>query len=100
MRPTLVAPGLGNPWFLTLKAALATLLALLLDGLTGNPDSVSSTFIAVLCVSPTVLMGLRRALTQMVGSVAGGLWGAGLAAVGAPLLGPDGLFVGFYAGFQ
>ncbi len=86
MRPTLVAPGLGNPWFLTLKAALATLLALLLDALTGNPDSVSSTFIAVLCVSPTVLMGLRRALTQMAGSVAGGLWGAGLAALGAPLL--------------
>ncbi len=86
MRPTLVAPGLGNPWFLTLKAALATLLALLLDALTGNPDSVSSTFIAVLCVSPTVLMGLRRALTQMAGSVVGGVWGAGLAALGAPLL--------------
>ncbi len=85
-RPTLVAPGLGNPWFLTVKAALATALALGLDALTGNVDHVSSTFIAVLCVSPTVLMGLRRAGTQLGGSLLGGLWGTALAALGAPLL--------------
>ena len=62
--------------FLAAKAALACLAALLLDRLVGNPDSVSSTFVAVLCVSPVVMMGLRQAGSNLVGSVLGGIWGA------------------------
>ncbi len=63
--------------FLAGKAAAACALALALDALTGNPDHVTSTFVAVLSVSPVVLMGLRRSLDQVVGSVVGGLWGGG-----------------------
>ena len=68
--------------FLALKAGAACALALLFDALTGNPDHVSSTFVAVLSVSPVVLMGLRRSLDQVVGSVVGGLWGAGCMLLG------------------
>ena len=62
--------------FLAAKAALACLVAMLLDRLVGNPDSVSSTFVAVLCVSPVVLMGIRQAGSNLVGSALGGIWGA------------------------
>jgi len=62
--------------FLAVKAALACLAAMLLDRLVGNPDSVSSTFVAVLCVSPIVLAGIRQAWSQLVGSILGGIWGA------------------------
>ncbi len=71
--------------FLAGKAAAACALALSLDALTGNPDHVTSTFVAVLSVSPVVLMGLRRSLDQVVGSVVGGLWGGGAMLLG---LGP------------
>ena len=76
-----------NPWsrfFLGLKVGLATAIALGIDHLTGNPDHVSSTFIAAVCVSPVVLIGLRRARDQVVGSAIGGTWGTLLALGGAP----------------
>lgn len=66
---------LSNPLFIVLKVTLACSVALLLDQALGNPDSVSSTFVTVLCISPTVLIGLRNAWAQMLGSLVGGLWG-------------------------
>ncbi len=80
-----------NPWsrvFLAGKAAAACALALAFDALTGNPDHVTSTFVAVLSVSPVVLMGLRRSFAQIVGSLVGGLWGTAAALAGlAPGMG-------------
>lgn len=67
-----------NPWrwiFLAGKAAGASLVALIVDHLSGNPDHVTSTFVAILCVSPVVLIGMRRALDQVVGSMLGGIAG-------------------------
>lgn len=66
---------LANPFFLAVKAGLASLLALVLGAMMGNSDHVSAAFIAVLCTSPTVLIGLRRALTQFAGSIIGGVLG-------------------------
>lgn len=76
------APGFGNPYWLAIKAGLACMVTLVIDHLTGNPDHVSSTFIATLCVSPTALMGLRRASQQLLGSLLGGLWGTLVALLG------------------
>ena len=72
-------------FFLAGKAAAACAVALLIDGWTGNPDHVSSTFVAVLAVSPVVLMGLRRSFDQIVGSGLGGLLGAGAMLAGLEL---------------
>jgi len=77
---------LANVNFLSLKALLATGLALGLDLLLNNPDHVSSTFVALLCISPTVLMGLRRGTAQFTGSIIGGLIGTALAYLGLPLI--------------
>lgn len=66
---------LSNPWFLAPKAALATLLAILGNEVLENKDIVSATFIAVLSVSPNILLGLRGGLAQLTGSLTGGLWG-------------------------
>ena len=77
-----------NPWrhvFHAAKAALACALALGIDSLTGNPDHVTSTFVAVLAVSPVVLMGLRRSLDQIAGSLLGGLFGGGAMLAGLSL---------------
>ncbi len=77
-----------NPWsrvFLAGKAAAACALALAFDAATGNPDHVTSTFVAVLSVSPVVLMGLRRSFAQIVGSLVGGLWGTAAALAGLAL---------------
>ncbi len=71
--------------FLAGKAAAACALALIFDAMTGNPDHVTSTFVAVLSVSPVVLMGLKRSLAQVTGSLLGGLWGTLAALVGLPL---------------
>lgn len=68
-------PQLSNPLFIVLKATLACAVALLVDHWLGNPDHVSSTFVAVLCISPTVLIGLRNAWAQIMGSLVGGVWG-------------------------
>lgn len=66
---------LTNPRFMVFKAILVCVIALLLDELLGNPDHVSSTFVAILCLSPTVLIGVRNAWAQLLGSLVGGLWG-------------------------
>ena len=68
--------------FLATKAAAACALALAIDSFTNNPDHVTSTFVAVLSVSPVVLMGLRRSFEQVVGSLLGGLWGTAAALAG------------------
>ena len=97
-----------NRWsrlFLALKAGLAAGLALAFDHLTGNPDHVSSTFIAVVCVSPVVLIGLRRARDQVMGSAIGGTCGtlaalAGLSPeLGIPIAVSVGVLLCFAAGF-
>ena len=75
---------LANPFFLAVKAALACVLALALCSLVGNPDTVSAGFVAVLCVSPTVLMGLRRAGGQLLGSALGGVLGVAMSALELP----------------
>ncbi len=68
---------LSNPLFIVLKTTLACAVALMADTLLGNPDHVSSTFVAVLCISPTVFIGLRNAWAQILGSLVGGIWGVG-----------------------
>lgn len=79
--PETVAPApalrLNRPAFLALKSALACGVALGLDSLTGNPDHVSSTFVAILCLTPMVWLGLRRAGEQVLGAVVGCLCAAG-----------------------
>lgn len=65
---------LADPRMIALKAGAACALALALDRLTGNPDHISSCFISVLCVWPSVLLGLRAGLEQFLGSVLGGSW--------------------------
>ena len=77
-----------NPWryvFHAGKAALACALALWIDRSTGNPDHVTSTFVAVLAVSPVVLMGLRRSLDQVAGSLLGGAFGGAAMLTGLDL---------------
>ncbi len=77
---------LADPFFLALKAGLATLVALALDRLTGNPDHLSAAFVAVLCAAPTVLIGLRRAALQLLGSLVGGVLGTVVVLGGVPPL--------------
>ncbi len=72
--------------FLAAKAAAACALALTFDSLTGNPDHVTSTFVAVLSITPVVLMGLRRSFEQIVGSVLGGLCGTAMGLLGLEML--------------
>ncbi len=76
---------LTNPTALALKAGLATGIALGLSKAAGNPDIVSSTFVAVLCTSPMVFMGIRLAFAQLFGSVVGGLLGSFMMLAGTPL---------------
>jgi hypothetical protein len=70
-------PQLHNPLALSLKAGVGVTLALLICQVTNVPDGLSAAFVAVICTTPTVLAGLRRASSQAVASVIGG----GLAAV-------------------
>ena len=84
---------------------MAAGLALAIDHWTGNPDHVSSTFIAVVCVSPVVLIGIRRARDQVMGSAIGGTCGtlAALAGLppelGIPAAVSAGVLICFQAGF-
>lgn len=83
-------PVLGSPGFVAVKAGLASGLALATCALVGNEDHVSAAFVAVVCVSPTVMIGFRRAASQLVGSALGGLFGtlallARLEVVGIPV---------------
>lgn len=64
---------------------MACILALMLDQLLGNPDHVSSTFVALLCLTPTVSMGLRHARDQWVSGLMGAGWGTLLAFSGWPV---------------
>jgi hypothetical protein len=70
--------------FLAGKAFLACLATILLGHAVGNPDHVSSTFVAVLSVSAVALAGLRTGLTQLAGSALGGVWGTLAALAGVP----------------
>lgn len=83
----LPAPGplaLVNPLAVAIKAGAATALALGLSKLLGNPDLVSAAFVAVLCTSPTVMMGLRQARDQLAGGLLGAVLGVGASLGGAP----------------
>ncbi len=75
---------LTQPVFLALKSGLACAVALGIDTLTGNPDHVSSTFVAVLCLTPMVWLGLRRAGEQALGATLGGTWAALALLAGLP----------------
>lgn len=66
---------LNNPLFLVFKAMLACVLTLTLDQLLGNPDRVSSTFVTLLCIHPTVRMGLKNAQAQLISGLLGACWG-------------------------
>lgn len=76
---------LTNPLFLVFKALLACVLVLMLDQLLGNPDHVSSTFVALLCLTPTVSMGLWHARDQLVSGLLGACWGTALSFLGWPM---------------
>lgn len=47
-------------------------MALLLVQALGLPDRLSATFVAVVCISPTLYSGLRRGLEQLLASAVGG----------------------------
>lgn len=79
-----VTTALRDLLFLAGKALLACLATLLLDELVGNPDHVSSTFVAVLSVSAVALAGLRTGVAQLAGSALGGVWGTLAALAGLP----------------
>jgi hypothetical protein len=71
-----------------MKAGAASALALGLSRALGNPDLVSAAFVAVLCTSPTVMMGLRRARDQLAGGILGAVLGVGLGvAFSSPMVG-------------
>lgn len=76
---------LVDPLFLSVKAGAAAGLALLGARLLHNPDLVTATFVAVLCVSPSVLAGLRRGVAQLLGSLVGGALGTAAALAGLPI---------------
>ncbi|HEY9766260.1 MAG TPA: aromatic acid exporter family protein [Chroococcales cyanobacterium] len=56
-----------------LKVGLVSILAYLLDGAFHLNDAVSAGFVAVVCISPTLFTGMKRATAQIAGSVLGGL---------------------------
>lgn len=66
---------LTNPVFLAGKSGAACALALLMAAVLNVPDTVTASFVAVLCCAPAALMGLRTSAGQLVGSIIGGLFG-------------------------
>eukprot|EP01089_Gocevia_fonbrunei_P023074 TRINITY_DN9573_c0_g1_i1.p1 TRINITY_DN9573_c0_g1~~TRINITY_DN9573_c0_g1_i1.p1 ORF type:complete len:424 (+),score=57.25 TRINITY_DN9573_c0_g1_i1:42-1313(+) len=67
---------LANPHFIAIKATVALIVAILSDlYITDNPDQVSSTFAALICISPSPLMGLKNSWDNGVGSAIGTFWG-------------------------
>ncbi|MGQ0504980.1 MAG: FUSC family protein [Myxococcaceae bacterium] len=66
-------PVLAHPLSIALKASLSALAASLLVELLGMNDRLSATFVAVVCISPTVYTGLRRGLEQIAASTLGGV---------------------------
>lgn len=67
-----------------LKAALSAALGWALVRAFDNADAVSAAFVAVLCTSPTVFGGFRRARDQLLGSAVGGGVAALAIAAGLP----------------
>lgn len=63
---------LSDPLFIALKGSVAAALALAMVQLLGIPDTLSATFVAVVCISPTVFSGLRQGLEQVTASAIGG----------------------------
>jgi hypothetical protein len=57
------------------KAIFAPALALFIDQWTKNPDSVTSVFFALLCISPTVLIGWQVGVGVFLASMIGTFWG-------------------------
>jgi len=51
------------------------MIALLFDRVTKSPDSVSSTFVATLCICPLALMGLQKGLAILIASLIGVAFG-------------------------
>ncbi len=56
-----------------LKVGLVSTLAFLLDGVFHLDDAVSAGFVAVVCISPTLFTGMKRATVQVAGSLLGGV---------------------------
>lgn len=75
---------LTNAAALSLKAGMASGLAYGLAVATHNPDGVSAAFVAVVCTSPIVLAGLRRAFEQALASLLGGAIAVAIALAGVP----------------
>ncbi len=70
--------------FLAGKAAASAVLGWAGVTLLGNPDAVSAAFVAVICTSPIMLSGLKRARDQVLGSLIGGAVAALFAWIGLP----------------
>lgn len=77
-------PSLTDRRFLAGKAAASSVLAWAIVDLLGNPDAVSAAFVAVICTSPIILSGLKRARDQIIGSLIGGAVAALFLMMGAP----------------
>jgi hypothetical protein len=96
---------LSNIPFLIGKAAIAVTAAYVLARELVPRDVLSATFVAMLCISPTVYTGLRRGLAQLAASALGGLatlavtipLGPGPAALAASVV--LGLAAAFLVGF-
>lgn len=70
--------------FLAGKAAASAVLGWAGVTALGNPDAVSAAFVAVICTSPIILSGLKRARDQVLGSLIGGAVAALFAWLGLP----------------
>ncbi|ORX84592.1 hypothetical protein BCR32DRAFT_325847 [Anaeromyces robustus] len=56
-----------SPYIIILKVFFAIFLALVSDiFITKNPDSVSSTFTAILCISPIVTKGIKSCISTFL----------------------------------
>ena len=75
---------LDNPWILPAKTGLSAGLAWALCAGLDIPDPVSAAFVAVVCTSPTVWSGLKRAFDQGVGSIAGAVMAIAVAYIPLP----------------
>jgi len=64
---------LGNAPMIVFKTALAVVASYALASEVTPRDVLSASFVAMLCISPTLYTGLRRGLAQLVASALGGL---------------------------
>lgn len=93
-------PALAHPLYIAVKASLAALLALAVVDLLNLPDKLSATFVAVVCISPTVYSGVRRGLEQLGASAIGGAvtWSLSLVLPHAAVMGLS-LFLAIWLSF-